>query len=87
MSGLLQRLQEGQDGRGVLTFQSFKLPFAVRGFAIVSVNGMFHGGGAAVVQQRSAEAQAPQRGRSDLGTRGGGLIDSVAGSNVVEQKV
>jgi hypothetical protein len=42
---------------------------------------------AAIVQERSPEAQPPQRWRSDLAWLSGALLDVVASTDIVQQQV
>jgi hypothetical protein len=53
----------------------------------VTTNGVLDGRGGAVVQQRPAQPEAPQRRRPELQRLGGLLPDAVAGPDVVKEQV
>jgi hypothetical protein len=57
------------------------------GFAIVPRDGIFDGRGRSVMEERPAEAQSPQSRCPDLVRLRNALTNSVAGADVVKQKV
>ena len=58
-----------------------------RRFALVPPNRLVGSRGTSIVQKRPAEPQAPERGRPDLVAGGGSLFDTVAGADIMQEKI
>ena len=83
----LERAQESKKQLALTSAETLIAAARQFGFAAVSLDGVGNRRGAAVVQQRPAQPQSPQRRRPDLVGLGGALPDAVAGADVVQQQI
>src|SRR5438128_1465498 len=82
-----ERFQKGQQRRALIGRERKESSSGGRRFAAVKSDGIFNGCRRAVVQQRPAQPEAPQRRRPELLRRGGFLTDAVSGPDIVQQQI